>query len=222
MKYSKNFLIMQLITCWMKILCLKMLTVTWEQFLLTHFTRYLYCFHHFNVHIFKMTSFSNNDSSLNNISEIDALSLYYLSELKLPFLIWLPDTLLNISLAIFLLYVLQLWKVYEGDVWFLMRCHLWSEIVLVVFSFFYAIWHLIFAYKGWPEVMSPKMCHHIVGIQAPMLFMSGWFTVWVSCDRYVAVTRPMSYESRWLFFVVMLKLTNNSRTKIFKLLGTRE
>jgi len=94
-----------------------------------------------------------NQTSFSNVTNINALSVFFLVSLKPAFVLWVIVDIVNISAAGMLLVILPKWKIFEGDIWFLMKVHLVAEIVLNASLLVTSIWHLINAYLGWPETM---------------------------------------------------------------------
>jgi len=80
--------------------------------------------------------------------------------------------------------------------WCVFRGHLVTENLVNALSFGLATWHLLNSYLGWPEVMSVEKCHVIVSLHGPLIILTGWFTILISIDRFIAVTKPLSYEGR--------------------------
>jgi len=147
---------------------------------------------------------SNNSSVSLTLSISDeALSLFYLSHVWPANVILIFDTLANTIIAIFLLIVFSKWQVYTGDLMFLLRCHLSSEITLNMTMFLLSMFHVVNFVLGRSESMKPATCFLFAGVQIPLVCLSRWFTVFIACDRFMAIVKPASLESRWLCFTTM-------------------
>jgi len=126
----------------------------------------------------------------------DALSIFLLSLVWPAHLILSVDSLLNVLIAVFLLYIFDKWKVYEGNLWFMLRGHLVTEILVNLLIGSGSVYHAINYVLGRSEMVSTVACHHVFGMASSLLCQSGWFTIFIACDRYVAIVTPMKYEGR--------------------------
>jgi len=134
--------------------------------------------------------------NITDLTNLEALSLFYLSKLQLGFIGWIIFGLLNNTVAIFLLLVLNKWEIYMGYFWLLLKFHLCTEILMNFSGSIQAIWHLILNHFDMPEIIQQSTCHKITIIQKIWLGLSGWFSILISIDRYNAVTNPQNNDQR--------------------------
>lgn len=137
--------------------------------------------------------FVNNSTILDDLNK---LSLEWIRIQRPILYFWVLDAILNMVIAIFMWRVLKKWKTYDGDLMFLIQYILGFEIITCLSFIVMAVCKLVYSYNGWPEAMSQEKCHALIGFQMYLLTVSAWLNFWISLDRFIALTKPLMYESR--------------------------
>jgi len=127
----------------------------------------------------------------------DVLSLFYLSHVWPAHTFIVFDSFVNLIIAIFLLIVFSKWQVYTGDLMYLLRCHLCSEVAMNIHMLLLSMFHVLNFILGRSESMKPVTCFWFAGVQIPLICLSGWFSIFIACDRFETIVKPASMDSRF-------------------------